>query len=404
MRTLTVIAAALGMSLSLAHAQQEFPFTAYVTSSAVYARSGPGEEYYPTEKIEPGQAVEVYRHDPPGWCAIRPLADSTSWVTADEIEMRGEGIGVVKRDGTASRIGTRFRSSPSVIQVRLKRGETVEVLSAKTIRGRRCLEIAPPSGEFRYIERNALSRRSPVAARESRQPRDDIPNAEPIEEESVRDETGSAMRQNPDRHVRTVRALESKAEATSEQGFTWADRGADTTALRSALPRPTSVELADIDLELSAIAAEDVESWSLSAVRARAQRALDDAQSALDRGRVRAVISKIERFEEIKRRYDEQQQPAASRSATSSATFDGIGRLAPVSSQKAGAPPYALLSASGEIMSYVTPAPGVNLRPYLSQMVGVSGRSNYVPEARRQHISAERVLPLEQAQLPVVRR
>ena len=53
-------------------AAEDCPYTAYVSQSDVYVRSGPGKNYYPTEKLAKGDAVEVYRHDPGGWYAVRP--------------------------------------------------------------------------------------------------------------------------------------------------------------------------------------------------------------------------------------------------------------------------------------------------------------------------------------------
>ena len=37
----------------------EFPYFAYVNSRDVYVRSGPGKNYYPTEKLQEGEKVEV---------------------------------------------------------------------------------------------------------------------------------------------------------------------------------------------------------------------------------------------------------------------------------------------------------------------------------------------------------
>ena len=64
-----------------ASGEQTFPYTAYVTADDVYVRSGPGQSYYPTDKLKPGQQVEVYRHDPGGWYAIKPPEGSFTWVS-----------------------------------------------------------------------------------------------------------------------------------------------------------------------------------------------------------------------------------------------------------------------------------------------------------------------------------
>ena len=49
--------------------EHNFPYKISVAADDVYVRSGPGQNYYPTDKLRRGQEVEVYRHDPGGWCA-----------------------------------------------------------------------------------------------------------------------------------------------------------------------------------------------------------------------------------------------------------------------------------------------------------------------------------------------
>ena len=77
------------------------------------------------------------------------------------------------------------------------------------------------------------------------------------------------------------------------------------------------------------------------------------------------------------------------------ARFAGVGRLSPVVSQRTGGPQYALLDASGAVRSFVTPAPGVNLRPFIDKRVGVSGQRGYLTDLQRQHISVQRVTLLD---------
>ena len=54
------------MLASAASGEQTFPYRACALSDDVYVRSGPGQNYYPTDKLKRGQEVEVYRHDPGG--------------------------------------------------------------------------------------------------------------------------------------------------------------------------------------------------------------------------------------------------------------------------------------------------------------------------------------------------
>ena len=75
--------------------------------------------------------------------------------------------------------------------------------------------------------------------------------------------------------------------------------------------------------------------------------------------------------------------------------FDGVGRLAPVVTQKTGGPQYALLDQKGAVLSFVTPAPGVNLKPFVDKHVGVNGQRGYLTDLQRQHVSVQRITLLD---------
>ena len=81
------------IAYSRSAAGQTLPYEAYITADDVYVRSGPGENYYPTDKLKAGTEVEVYRHDPGGWYAIRPPKDSFSWVSGRHLRVDGNNLG-----------------------------------------------------------------------------------------------------------------------------------------------------------------------------------------------------------------------------------------------------------------------------------------------------------------------
>ncbi len=76
----------LAITVSVAARADDLPYTAYVNADDVYVRSGPGRNYYPTEKLQQGDTVEVYRHDPGGWLAIRPTPGSFTWVSQRHLD------------------------------------------------------------------------------------------------------------------------------------------------------------------------------------------------------------------------------------------------------------------------------------------------------------------------------
>ncbi len=135
--------------------RQKTPYKAYIASDGVYVRSGPGKNYYPTMKLPLGAEVEVYRHDPGGWYAIKPPEESFTWVAARYVEVDEDGLGTIKGEQVAARVGSTFSDIRDVIQVRMYEGEVVEILGEKQFTGTseagKWYRVAPPSGEFRWV-------------------------------------------------------------------------------------------------------------------------------------------------------------------------------------------------------------------------------------------------------------
>ena len=161
-------------------------------------------------------------------------------------------------------------------------------------------------------------------------------------------------------------------------------------------------------------------------MRARADALLEQAQTAVERGRARLLAGRIARFDDIKQRQDavlamRDQTDRSSRllsglqpkdagdTATRAAKFevdgrfDGVGQLTQVVSPKVGALRYALVDETGEVRYYVTAAPGVNLHNYVGRQVGVTGTRGYIPEQHTSHIMARHVTPLEVADTAIER-
>ena len=162
---------------------------------------------------------------------------------------------------------------------------------------------------------------------------------------------------------------------------------------------PFQSELSSIDLEVSKIASDDQSTWEFTALRRRAEALLPHADTALERGRVRLVLNRIARFEDVKHRYDLLNQPGSAIASNRPSVlpvddpnrYDGVGKLAPVVSQRPNAPRYALIDDSNQVVSFVTPAPGVDLQAYVGKSVGVSGQRGFMPELGKPHVTAQRV-------------
>lgn len=140
---------------------REVPFDAIVSSDSAMVRSGPGDsDYYPTQKLDRGTKVKVVREGYGGWYMIDPPAGSHSWIRAEFVDRRGENKGIV-RENTVDRIGSLLDRSQLTIIHKVVEGEIVTILGKATMRSGdkpvEMLKIAPPRGEYRYINRRDVT-------------------------------------------------------------------------------------------------------------------------------------------------------------------------------------------------------------------------------------------------------
>ncbi len=163
-------------------------------------------------------------------------------------------------------------------------------------------------------------------------------------------------------------------------------------------------------------------------MRKRTDKAFEQAISVVVRRKLKDLQGRIARFDDIHKRSlalakpdtgtlagqvggaagDSQVRIAETspRGSTESdpARYDGVGKLTPVVSERPGAPRYALVNRANEVVTFVSPAPGVNLRLFEGEYVGISGQRGYMPELKKPHVTALRINPLENAPSRVARR
>lgn len=176
-------------------------------------------------------------------------------------------------------------------------------------------------------------------------------------------------------------------------------------------------ELQEAFLELNRIVSGPTERWDLRAVHRYVSDWIENGRTALERGEARLLVERIVQFESIRQRLAAS-MPAVSQaaahlasdaaSAVSSAVAlseqdsvswdeanpsDASGWLTAVYTSRPGQPEFALTDASGsQVICYVQPAPGVNLRRYAGQSVALYGIKGYLPELNARQLTAERVV------------
>lgn len=318
-------------------ADRLLPATVRVATDSTYLRAGPGDDFYPTERLVRDTEVEVWALDASGYAAVRPVAGSYSWIRAadvdDEAALGGgspsaqpaaEGrVGVIVVDGAVARIGSQLNDLRHVAQVQLEAGERVRVLEEVRIpSGRHAglwVRIEPPAGEFRWVRLADLALPPALAAF--------VPRAVPADNNA-----GAALAALKDAGAAVAAAVEEVRDAaiappTPQQAAPpalepvplsqrlfggWLPMG---SGVLEATATPASVavtsgggaaatdELADIDLALSLAVTGPPDQLNLVQIRERLRVAAAKTTSQADRLRAEAIDARLTRFEAIHGKY-----------------------------------------------------------------------------------------------------
>jgi hypothetical protein len=401
------------LASSVVGADVSFPYTAKVLQKEVEVRSGPGWDYYPTQRLQPGSQVEVYRHEPGGWLAIRPPRGAFSLIPARQVQQESDGrVGKVLMDAAVAWVGSDVaKVVQHKWQVRLERDELVQLLGRESLSvgpgfgTETYLRIAPPAGEFRWIHAEHAS-----AA--------DTPHRTRSSDVRLTDLT------NDRRPAASIRPVAPKQLDTNELA---AARTLDAKQLEELRQ-----QIDQLKLELSLLVSQQIEKWNLETLRARAERIATSTKGTALARQVRLISYRIDEFESLRRRYkrasrrvpedyDElrigrrgvsptpRQEPddgvektswhqniaesleskepvgtgidrlAAELGQSATPQFDAQGWLMPVHSTRRAAPPFALLDKHSRVVCYIQPAPGLNLRRYTKKHVGLFGERRHMP-------------------------
>jgi hypothetical protein len=330
-----------------------FPLSVRVTADHTYLRAGPSDDFYPTERLQRDDTVEVWAIDPAGYCAVRPVPGSFSWLRAadvDDVDALDDGaatddgsegpskdsrdsfVGVIITDGAVSRVGSQLNELRHVAQVRLEAGERVRVLGMVRIpAGRHAglwARIEPPAGEYRWV------RATDVALPPELAPPPPVDAVAEAETAAVAAEAATALREAGDALAEVIATAGETAEnlaagetpavvdSTPPQALGpmpmakrlfsgWLPLG--TSVLDPTAPAaPVAVsgavaasgdELTDIDLALSLAVSGPSEAWNLAPLRERLRLAAQRTVTQDDRLRAEAIDARLARFESIQSRH-----------------------------------------------------------------------------------------------------
>ena len=462
MAVLVAVVSLLALPIAAAAPEKSLPVTVAVAAPQTLLRSGPGDDFYPTDRLSRSAEVEVWAIDDSGYCAVRPVDGSFSWLRAADVlpedggrpPERGGFTGVVVTDAAVARVGSQLNELRHVSQVALEAGERVRVLARVAVAGGRhageWVRIAPPAGEFRWVWAADLALPAELAPVVEPEPAT-TGLAAAGEALAAIQEAGAAVTQ-------AVAAVEDSGVITAEappagleepKGMArllsgWLPRGTNMfdlsppqmpPAVAGAAPVPAD-ELADVDLALSLAVAGSSEDWNLEPIRERLRLAAARATTAEERTRAEAIDTRLARFEALKARQavlaagpagDASPLRLGSMWSSLSAVgsrpvrpgvlpggrpadgrpdwtppdqIETTGRLATVISRRPDAPRWALVDGQNNVLVFITPRPGVSLAPLVGQQVTVRGAEGYMPEYKRPYLVASEARPRIAAAAP----
>lgn len=390
------------LSISSAWAEEpdeRFPYTAFVAQETAPVRSGPGAAFYPVQDLKRGDAVEVWRHDPDGWLAVRPPEGSFSWIAAEFVQTSDGRLGTIVGQEVNVRVGTQFSEVRDAVQIRLNDGEQVDILEGRMLvtggREMRWYKIAPPAGEFRWIHQGHTVRHP-----------DQIPSAQ-VETPASVGVRQVAFEQAPAQHDAAFERLRALPPDAS----------------------PTAV-LNELESALSQMVTAEPTAWHFDELQSRAEAIVDRSETAVERSQARLFLGKLARFADIQKRYSavaqirgttteidrklDQSAPAFVAKSTQPKTsldgtrdtsrYDGVGRMTQIVMRDQSGAAYALTDDTGRITAYLMPAPGVNLRQFVGLDVGVNGIRGFAAAEGMPQITAKRIDVLDARTNATLRR
>ncbi len=407
--------------LSASAADRKFPYDAVIDVEEEFVRSGNGRNYYPTSKLRRGDRVVVRRHDPGGWVMISPPAGSFSWIKAEYVHREQGTTGTLTQNNVIVRIGSNFNDDHDWYQRELSKGDTVEILGEKSFETDRgpvkMLKIQPPANEYRWIMGKALRpvdapvrkplREGDIAANSSEK----LPAAFPDPESDPFDNGPLAK---PEIHKQSPPRVQEPVAATE--------------SIRQTGPDPAEREqmrtrLAAVDDEFRTMIKQDPPTWNLVAMEQQYRQLENLSETPAFQTQLKLRLDAVQRYAKVKQEYDEflrvatetrqrdaqlmslknpsggvagtgdmpkeAAQPATDRPlpGASPRRFDGAGVIQRSVSSIANAPHFVLTAPNGRMLAYLQPAPGVDLKPYVGQSMGVIGQRSY-----RQELQAELIV------------
>lgn len=397
------------------------PYDGRITTDQVFTRSGPGQNYYPTCYLDKNTIVEVYQEDG-DWLAIRPTKGEFSLIRAHDLSFGSDRrFATVEAADASSYVGSQISDKHHVVHVKLNRNEPVEVLGISEVRdpdsGKKqsFYRISPPAGEFRWINKHFVEKVSPEPA----------PTPVRADRAAISEAVREADFWSGKSKTSGIQIVSFDEEASTA--------GAQITGQVEAMenrPPAADMDLVELELAISQECLKPADQWQFKPLKAQAKRLIEEGDSPLARGKARLLAEKVEEFDALYERIlaakdsestmpkpvgvsylDDKKFGQIGQSNDPAAKFvsegldpryDGRGWLMPVITRASAqrnsnqyTPPFALTDSQGNVLQFVSPAPGLNLRRYGRMQVGIYGQISPLNQFTKPHLTAHRVIVLD---------
>ena len=128
-------------------------FSGTVNANDVYVRSGPGDNFYATLKLDKGAPVTVVglKND---WLKIVPPEGSFSYVAKVFVDKRGDGsVGRVTKPDLNVRAGSTLNAMKTTVQTKLQDGDDVQIVGEQD----EYFKIKPPASAALYVSKEFVT-------------------------------------------------------------------------------------------------------------------------------------------------------------------------------------------------------------------------------------------------------
>jgi len=383
-----------GMLLPVpARAGQTYPYEA-VTKNSTTVRCGPDLSYYPCQTLMAGSQVEVHAVTENGFLAIKPPRGSSSWVDAADLAVSNRSLGRVTMSGTVSWIGSQVKDPQDHNwQIQLQQGDQLRLLGKRTIQIHSDLppatyyQIVPPASEFRWIPLADITT-SPMA------------QSRPAGTRWINSHVQPASATVPVRQANATGPVSAEGWRSrhTQRAPRVATLDGDTRSAGSWPGEPgqqmltqASRQIMLLDTRLSQLMASGSEPREIDAVGTSLRQLVQQGLSRPLRQRVDILLKRIDQYQQVQQ--GQVLDPGSTGSAETS-IYDAAGWLMKVHTADQPAPPYAILDDNGQVLEFVSPAPGLNLHRYLKKRVGIFGYQSYLADLKTPHITVYRIVDL----------